>query len=100
MQNSRKVIFGIAMLGIAASLCHGAFFYKAEGYMSPETAIRLGLLKDDEARFSDGVVFRKSENGGYDYRKGRAITFIGQMSHTEIDLLAECERLRGCELRD
>jgi hypothetical protein len=68
--------------------------------MSPETAMRLGLLRNDEAQFSDAVVFRKSENGGYDYRKGRTLAFIGQTNHTDIDLAVECERLGGCELRD
>jgi len=101
MQNSRTIILaGVAILGTVASLYHSAFFYKADGYMSPQTAVRLGLMKDNEAPFSGGLSFKKSENGGYDYREGSAIAFIGGTSHTDIDVVAECERLGGCEWRN
>jgi hypothetical protein len=54
-------------------------------------------MKDNEAPFSGGLSFKKSENGGYDYREGSAIALIGGTSHTDIDVVAECERLGGCE---
>ena len=89
----------IVLLGVAAGLYHSAFFYTADGVMSPQTAVRLGLLEDDEEGFSRGLVFKKSENGGYDYREGRVIAFVGGTNHTNIDLATECERLGGCKVR-
>ena len=101
MQNRTRttITIVIVLLGLTIGLYHSAFFYTADGVMSPETALSLGLLTEDEAQFSRGLVFRKSESGGYDYKEGRVIAFIGGTSHTEIDLVAECERLSGCQLR-
>ncbi|SEN09048.1 hypothetical protein SAMN05216404_102328 [Nitrosospira multiformis] len=84
---------------LAAALRHSVFFYTADGYMSPRTAVRVGLMKDEEASFSGGLAFRKTGGGGYDYREEMAIAFIDQTGHTDIDLLAVCERLGDCELR-
>jgi hypothetical protein len=94
-------ISGIAVviLGFAAALYHSVFFYTADGYMSPKTAVRVGLMKDEEAQFSGGLAFRKTGGGGYDYREEMARAFIDRTSHTDIDLVAECERLGDCELR-
>jgi hypothetical protein len=101
MQNRTRTTITavIVLLGVAAGLYNSAFFYTADGVMSTQTAVRLGLLEDGEAGFSRGLVFKKSGNGGYDYREGRVIAFIGGTSHTNIDLVAECERLGGCQLR-
>ena len=63
---------GVVILGFAASMYHSVFFYTADGYMSPETAVRVGLMKDEEAPFSGGLAFRKTEAGGYDYREEMA----------------------------
>lgn len=49
--------------------------------MSPKTAVRLGLMEDNEAPFT-GLSFRKNEDGSYDYREGRAISFVGRTLHT------------------
>ena len=67
--------------------------------MSPETAIRVGLIKNEEATSSGRLAFRKTEAGGYNYREGKATAFMDGTGYTHIDLLAECERLGGCELR-
>jgi hypothetical protein len=90
---------GVVILGFVAALNHSVFFYTADGYMSPKTAVRVGLMKDEEAPFSGGLAFRKTEAGGYDYREEMARAFIDRTSHTHIDLIAECERLGDCELR-
>ncbi|ABB73468.1 hypothetical protein [Nitrosospira multiformis] len=92
-------ITGIVILGFAAALYHSLFFYKADGVMSRETAKRLGLLRDDPASFPAELAFRKSETGGYFYRKGGGTAFIDETSYTTIDLIAGCERLGGCQLR-
>lgn len=93
------LITGVAIFGIAPILYHTVFFYKADGVMSPATAMRLGFMKDDEASSSHGLAFKKRESGGYDYREGRLIAFIDETNHTDIDLATECERLGGCEMR-
>ena len=87
-----------AICGLAAALHHSVFFYTADGYMSPKTAVRVGLMKDEEAPFSGGLAFRKTA-GGYDYREEMATAFIDRTGHTDIDLVAECQRLGDCELR-
>jgi hypothetical protein len=92
-------VTGIVIGGFAAISYHTVFFYTADGYMSPRTAARVGLLENEEALTSGGVAFRKAEGGGYDYRKEMATAFIDLTGHTDIDLLAECERLGDCELR-
>ena len=89
----------LVIWGLAAALHHSVFFYTADGYMSPKTAVRVGLMKDEEAPFSGGLAFRKTGGGGYDYREEMATAFINRTGHTDIDLLAECERLGDCELR-
>ncbi|SEN96499.1 hypothetical protein SAMN05216404_10958 [Nitrosospira multiformis] len=93
------LVTGTAISGFAAVLYHSLFFYKADGVMSRETARRLGLMKDDGAPFPDELAFRKSETGGYFYREGGITAFIDETSYTTIDLIAECERLGGCQLR-
>lgn len=93
------LITGVAIFGIAAVLYHSVFFYKADGVMSPETAMRVGLMTDDAVLSSRGLAFQKSESGGYDYREGRVIAFIDGTNHTNINLAIECERLGGCEVR-
>ena len=90
---------GVVILGVAAALHHAVFFYTADGYMSPKTAVRVGLMKDEEAAFSGGLAFRKTRGDGYDYREEMATAFVDRTSHTNIDLATECERLGGCELR-
>ena len=92
------LVTGAAISGFAAAIYHGFFFYKADGVMSRETAKHLRLMKDDGASYSE-LVFRKSETGGYFYREGGITAFIDETSYTTIDLLAECERLGGCQLR-
>jgi hypothetical protein len=89
----------IAAWVLAAALRHSVFFYTADGYMSPRTAVRVGLMKDEEASFSGGLAFRKTGGGGYEYREEMATAFINRTGHTDIDLFAECERLGDCELR-
>ncbi|SFU63384.1 hypothetical protein [Nitrosospira multiformis] len=93
------LVTGTAISGFAAAVYHGLFFYKADGVMSRETAKRSGLMKDDGASFSAELAFRKSETGGYFYREGGITAFIDETSYTTIDLLAECERLGGCQFR-
>jgi hypothetical protein len=93
------LITGTAISGLAAVLYHSLFFNKADGVMSPETAKRVGLMKNDGASFSAELAFRKSETGGYFYREGGPTAFIDETSYTTIDLVAECERLGGCQLR-
>jgi hypothetical protein len=90
---------GIAIGGLVAILYHTVFFYTADGYMSPKTAVRVGLLENEEALSSGGVAFRKAEGGGYDYREEMGTAFTDLTGHTDIDLFAECERLGDCELR-
>jgi hypothetical protein len=90
---------GVVVSGFAAILYHNVFFYTADGYMSPKTAMRLGLVDYEEASSSGGLAFKKSGPGIYAYREGRVTAFIGRTSHTRIDLVAECEHLGGCELR-
>lgn len=89
----------IVAIGSAALFLHSSFFYQADGYMSPRTAEKLGLLASNEAPFSGGLAFRKNPEGGYDYRSGRAIAFFGTTSHTNIDLADACMRVGGCEWR-
>jgi hypothetical protein len=43
-------------------------------------------MKDEEAPLSGGFAFKKTKAGGYDYREGRVIAFIGRTNHTNIDL--------------
>ena len=90
---------GVFVSGLTAILYHNVFFYKADGYMSSETAMRVGLMKDEKAPLSSGLAFKKSGASSYAYREGRVTAFIGRTNHTSIDLVAECERLGGCELR-
>lgn len=90
---------GVVIWGFAAILNHTVFFYTANGYMSPKTAVHAGLLKDEEAQSSGALDFRKTSPGGYDYREEMARGFIGLTGHTDIDLVAECERLGGCVWR-
>ena len=93
------LVTGTAISGFAAALYHGLFFYKADGVMSRETAKHLGLMKDDGAPFPAELAFRKSEAGGYFYREGGIAAFIDETGYTTIDLVSECERLGGCQLR-
>jgi hypothetical protein len=93
------LITSVATFGVAAVLYHSVFFYKADGVMSPKTAVRVGLMTHDEALSSRGLAFKKSESGGYVYREGRVIAFIDGTNRTSIDLATECERLGGCEVR-
>ena len=90
---------GVVVSGFTAVLYHNVFFYKADGVMSPQTAVRVGLIKDEKALLSGGLAFKKSGAGSYGYREGKITAFIGRTSYTNIDLVAECERLGGCELR-
>lgn len=83
--------------GSVASLAHSLFFYRADGYMSPKTAVSLGLLEENDAPFSGGLAFVKNIDGGYDFREGHAINFLSSTSHTDIDLIDACQRIGGCE---
>jgi hypothetical protein len=91
------LITGTVIGGLAAISYHTVFFYTADGYMSHETAVRAGLVENEEAL--GGLAFRKAEGGGYDYREEMATAFVDLTGHTDIDLFAECERLGDCELR-
>ncbi|SEA71465.1 hypothetical protein SAMN05216411_12137 [Nitrosospira multiformis] len=90
---------GIVILGFAALLRHTVFFYTADGYMSSQTAVSLGLMRVEEVPLSGGLAFRKTEDGGYDFREEMARAFIDPTSHTNIDLVAGCESLGNCRLR-
>lgn len=89
----------IVVIGTVASSYHSAFFYKADGYISPRTAVRLGLMDDREAPFAGGLAFKRDSAGGYEYRDGSALAIFGKTRHTDIDIAAECQRLGGCEWR-
>ena len=90
------LVTGVAILGVGAILYHTVFFYKADGVMSPETAARAGLVRDDGTRFSSELAFKKGEAGFY-YRERRATAFIDRTNYTGIDLATECKRLGGCK---
>ena len=93
------LITGAVILGAAAGLYHSFFLYKADGFMSPETAARAGLVKNDSTPFSSELAFKKTEAGGFYYRERRATAFIDRTSYTSTDLAMECKRRGGCERR-
>jgi hypothetical protein len=64
------LVTGVAILGVGAVLYHTVFFYKADGVMSPETAVRARLVRDDGTWFSSELAFKKGEAGFY-YRERR-----------------------------
>ncbi|WP_074976069.1 hypothetical protein [Nitrosospira multiformis] len=47
-------VTGIVIGGFAAISYLTVFFYTADGYMSPRTAVRVGLLENEEASTSAG----------------------------------------------
>jgi hypothetical protein len=59
----------------------------------PKRLCGWGLWRITKPRLVGGLSFRRNEDGGYDYREGRAISFVGRTLHNDIDLAAECERL-------
>jgi hypothetical protein len=71
-----------------------------DGYLSPETAQKLGLFKDGEGgAFSGKIAFKRAGEGGFDYQKSSNamfINFAGNIEHTNIDLDKECKRIGGC----
>ncbi|MBV2235517.1 MAG: hypothetical protein KUL75_08225 [Sterolibacterium sp.] len=77
----------IVLLGSIASVYHSRFFYQADGYMSPKTAVRLVLIEEREASFSGGLSFKRNKEASvYEYRDGRATAFLARINHTDLDI--------------
>lgn len=98
---TRAMLIG-AILMVAIStiygFSHSNFVSNREIRMSPRTAVSLGLLSETEAPWSARLVFKKNDDGGYDYRDGGGLSVFTRTRTTDLDVRAECERIGGCEI--
>lgn len=93
------VAFLSLLVNVSLAFAHSLFYYQRDIIMSPKAAVRLGLMNDSHAPWAVGLVFRKNDNGGFDYRDRSQFSFLASTQHTDLDIPAECERVGGCEVR-
>jgi hypothetical protein len=94
-----SLVIVLFIVGTVRAFSHSNFFSSREVMMSPKTAVRLGLLSETDAPWAGGLVFKKNDMGGFDYREGRGLSFLTSTRSTDLDVPAECERVGGCDVR-
>lgn len=104
--NVRTILrYVVPLILLITGLCLNLFLKggrldNPDGYLSPETAEKLGLFKDGEGgAFSGKVAFKRAAEGGFNYQKSSnamLINFAHGIEHTNIDLDKECRRIGGC----
>lgn len=99
-QNLRfSVILLFVAVMSALAIRHEWFFWTSDGVLSPKTAVSLRLIDESEAPWVGGLAFKRSANGGYDFREGRVIHFVGSTHHTDVDMLAACIQAAECKTK-
>jgi len=86
----------LVVAATALVIRHEWFFFTSDGVISPKTAVSLGLIGENDAPWVGGLVFKRANEGGYDFREGHVTHFAGRTRHTEVDMFAACIKAGEC----